>query len=53
MRVLLTGGSGFLGSHTAEELVKRGHTVRALVRKSSNVKALEAPYVPHAVVGFD
>lgn len=41
MRVLLTGGSGFLGSHVSEELVRRGHVVRALVRRSSKVKDLE------------
>jgi nucleoside-diphosphate-sugar epimerase len=40
MRVLVTGGSGFLGSHVAEQLSKDGHTVVALVRKSSNRKFL-------------
>lgn len=27
MKILLTGAAGFIGSHTAVELVKRGHTV--------------------------
>lgn len=41
MKVLVTGGSGFLGSHVAEQLIRDGHSVRALVRKSSNRKFLE------------
>jgi len=40
MKVLVTGGSGFLGSHVAEQLSRAGHQVRALVRKSSNRKFL-------------
>ncbi len=30
MRVLITGGAGFIGSHLADELITRGCTVRAL-----------------------
>ena len=40
MKVLVTGGSGFLGSHVAEQLSAAGHEVRALVRKTSNRKFL-------------
>lgn len=32
MRVLVTGGTGFIGSHTASALLARGHAVRLLVR---------------------
>ena len=35
-RVLVTGAGGFIGSHLAEELVRRGADVRALVRYSSS-----------------
>jgi 2-alkyl-3-oxoalkanoate reductase len=35
MTVLLTGGSGFLGSHIAEKLAERGQPFRVLVRSSS------------------
>lgn len=30
MQVLVTGGAGFIGSHLAQELVRRGETVRVL-----------------------
>jgi UDP-glucose 4-epimerase len=29
-KILVTGGAGFIGSHTTEELIKRGHTVTVL-----------------------
>jgi nucleoside-diphosphate-sugar epimerase len=41
MRILLTGGSGFLGSYVADQLSEQGHTVRALVRASSDKRALK------------
>ena len=34
-RVLVTGGSGFLGSHIADELVRRGHAVVVLDLQAS------------------
>lgn len=41
MTVLLTGGTGFLGSHVAEQLSRAGRPVRALVRKTSDTSFLE------------
>jgi nucleoside-diphosphate-sugar epimerase len=41
MKVLVTGASGFLGSHVAEQLKARGDEVRCLVRKSSATKHLK------------
>ncbi|HZO12983.1 MAG TPA: NAD(P)-dependent oxidoreductase [Polyangiaceae bacterium] len=41
MRVLITGASGFLGSHVAEELVRDGAQVRCLVRHTSKVDFLQ------------
>ncbi|HXF62449.1 MAG TPA: NAD-dependent epimerase/dehydratase family protein, partial [Caldilineaceae bacterium] len=35
MRVLITGGAGFIGSHLANELHRRGHFVRVLDDLSS------------------
>jgi len=40
MKVLVTGGTGFLGSHIAQQLGEAGHEVRALVRKTSDTRFL-------------
>src|SRR5262245_61218407 len=40
MRVLLTGATGFIGSHVACELLRRGHEVHAVVRPSSDHRRL-------------
>jgi nucleoside-diphosphate-sugar epimerase len=40
MTILVTGGSGFLGSHVIEQLSQAGRPVRALVRRSSDTKFL-------------
>lgn len=41
MKVLVTGATGFIGSHLVTELIKSGYRVTCLVRKSSNLKWLE------------
>ncbi|MFO1518607.1 MAG: NAD(P)-dependent oxidoreductase [bacterium] len=40
MKIFLTGASGFLGSHTAHELIRRGNDVSALMRKTSSREGL-------------
>ncbi|HWY05654.1 MAG TPA: hopanoid-associated sugar epimerase [Candidatus Acidoferrales bacterium] len=40
MTTLVTGGTGFLGSHVARQLVARGDTVRVLMRASSSNRAI-------------
>jgi dihydroflavonol-4-reductase len=41
MPVLVTGASGFVGSHTTRLLVQNGRKVRVLLRKTSNTEALK------------
>lgn len=47
--VLVTGASGFVGSHLVEKLVERGYRVRILVRRSSSLHWLENVRVEYAV----
>jgi farnesol dehydrogenase len=42
VKVLLTGGTGFLGKSVARALAARGHELRILVRATSNVGGLPA-----------
>jgi dTDP-L-rhamnose 4-epimerase len=37
--ILITGGAGFIGSHVADELLRRGYNVRALDNLDSQVHA--------------
>ena len=41
MNILITGATGFVGSHAADRLLDGGNNVRALVRSSSSLKWLE------------
>ena len=41
-QVLVTGGTGFIGRHLVSELTRRGVHVRCLVRRTSDVRHLEA-----------
>lgn len=41
MKTLVTGATGFIGSHLTEELVKRGYDVACLVRKNSDLRWID------------
>ncbi len=41
MKALITGSNGFIGSHLAALLKKKGYSVRCLVRKTSNLDLLK------------
>jgi len=43
MRVMVTGGTGFAGSHTVRRFIERGHSVRLLVRDAAKVRRVFDP----------
>jgi len=46
MKIIVTGGSGFLGSHVADELSKRGHEVTIFDKKKSKwIKPEQKMYI--------
>ena len=42
--IFVTGSTGVLGTHVLAELTKRGHTIRALKRKNSDLKNVESVF---------
>ena len=41
MKILVTGANGLLGANVVRELLTRGADVKTLIRKSSNLTALD------------
>jgi dihydroflavonol-4-reductase len=44
MRVMVTGGTGFAGSHSVRRFVEQGHSVRLLVRDATKVRRVFDPH---------
>jgi dihydroflavonol-4-reductase len=49
MKILVTGATGFVGSHVARKLLKAGHQIRVLRRKESSTKMLAGLNVETAI----
>lgn len=52
MRALVTGGTGFIGSHVARTLMENGHQVRVLHRPDSKLTALDGLDFESAIGGL-
>ncbi len=50
-KIFITGADGFIGSHLAEELVKKGAEVRALVQYNSQKTVGNLEFVPKELFG--
>lgn len=52
-KILITGASGFVGSHLVEEALRRGLDVYAGIRKTSSRKYLQDPGIKFAELNFE
>lgn len=49
MRIALTGGHGFIGSHVTHKLARAGHSLRLLLREKSNTRRVDGVVFERAV----
>jgi len=53
MTILITGATGFIGSHIAERLHAAGHPIRAIVRRSSDPRWLSSIPIDYREGDYD
>ena len=53
MKILITGASGFIGSHMADHAVRQGHDTWAAVRPTSDRSNLQSPSLRHIILHLD
>ncbi len=51
MRVFVTGGTGFIGSHTCQQILDAGHSIKLFVRNKAKAKAIFGGKVRSVVTG--
>ena len=53
MKILITGASGFIGSHMADHAALQGHETWAAIRPTSNRSNLQNPHLQHITLNLD
>ena len=53
MKILITGASGFIGSHMADHAVREGHDTWVAVRPTSDRSNLQSPSLRHIILNLD